>query len=183
MPTGADTTPLVEEDQSEIAAYEEALDLAHTNTLRRIEFVGSTAVSDKVVGIGTKEEIAVDMVLRGAAGVLNKMRTEDHTAAEAGTAVDAVADALADMTHYHSDSIRENAAARRVIREHGLVMRARVRVPYTARSGVMGMVDEIKARRTESLAVPVTPPSLAGLRIEMSSKTKRQKAKHVPIDT
>ena len=182
MPTGADTTPLVEEDQSEIAAYEEALDLAHTNTLRRIEFVGSAAVSDEVVGIGTKEEIAVDMVLRGAAGVLNKMRTEEHTAVEAGAAADAVADALADATHYHSESIRENAAARRVIREHGLAMRARVRVPYTARSGIMNMVDEIRERRTESLTAPVAPGSSAGSRIEMSSKTKRQKAKHVPID-
>ena len=182
MPTGSYTAPLVEEDQTEIAAYEEALDLAHTNTLRRIEFVGSAAVSDEVVGIGTKEEIAVDMVLRGAAGVLNKMRTEDHTVAEAGAAADAVADALADATHYHGESIRENAVARRVIREHGLVMRARVRVPYTARSDVMGMVDEIKARRIESLAAQVAPPSSAGLRIEMPTKTKRQKAKHVPID-
>ena len=42
MSTGEDTapSPLMEEDQPEIAAYEETLNLAHTNALRRIEFVG-----------------------------------------------------------------------------------------------------------------------------------------------
>ena len=65
MSTGEDTVPLVEEDQPQIAAYEEALDLAHTNALQRIEFVRSAAVSDEVVAMvmGTKEEIGVDMVL------------------------------------------------------------------------------------------------------------------------